>query len=593
MKSHLGLTNRPPSQIIPTSTTLILLLTNVCLAQTPNNDSRSAQPGYIADKNRPFNEYAWLTSHNAFSHGTYGGVNSSQSMNISSQLAKGVRGLMLDLHVKDGAIYLCHGTCLPGSVKFETELKTSILPFLQNNRDAVITLILEDYSSKEDLQKVFNSTPAISTYIFKPEGWNSGSRWPTLAEMINKNQRLLILSSKSTNSGDYTGSVFVFNERGLTVENTYNLGNTLLPDDGVHSYTCEKRGESVDLDTVTSTYNNWPRLFTMNHFHQYTVLGEHSNFDNRFDKLLRRDESHCRPKAKRPPNYITLDYVDKGDATEYVEWRNNGGVIFHEGNGGTQDIVCGIGTQLKRSINLQGSDEARLGCENDEMRSAILRGIRKGTRIKLYDSPNGDKQDDHAIIDAKRDIGIDERVVISSFETTSENADYSIRFLRNNGLDGKVSRIEIDPQPTDFPDSAIVLYEGGGASQNIVCTLPLTSNRFVNFKNDSFGCDNDEARSAKILEAKAGTKITVYDDPSGGTGDDRTEIQVKKNIQTPRIINTFEGSFEDEYLKVTFHRDNGLNGKVSSARISVPTTLSENTETTIENNKAMTQDPAK
>ncbi|ATB30016.1 hypothetical protein MEBOL_003471 [Melittangium boletus DSM 14713] len=563
-----------------TSTLLGLLLTNVCFAQTPEQEKAaatpsSAQPGYIADKNKPFNQYTWLTAHNAFSYGNYGGVNSSQSMNLSEQLEKGVRGMMLDLHVKDGDIYLCHGTCLPGSLKFETALKNSILPFLRNNRNEVVTLFFEDYSSKEDLQKVFSNTPEVATYIFKPEGWPSGT-WPTLAAMINKNERLLILSSKSGNSGSYNGGAYVINERALTVENTYNLGNALLPDDGVHDYDCEKRGESAELNTAaSSTYKNWPRPFVMNHFHQYTVLGAHSDFDNRFDKILKRDKDHCRSKANRPPSYIALDYVDKGDAMEYVEWRNNGGVIFYEGDNATQDIVCGIGTQIKRTLNLQSSDEARMGCENDEMRSAVLSGIRKGTRIKLYDSPSGDRQDDYAIIDAKRDIGIDERVVISSLETNSDNADYTIRFLRNNGLNGKVSRIEVDPQPTDFPDSAIVLYEGGSASQNIVCTLPLTSSTFVNFKNDGYGCDNDEARSAKILEAKAGTTITVYDDPNGGTGDDYTSIRVKKNIQSPRVVGSFESSFSDEYLEVTFKRKNGLNGKVSSARISAATRAGE------------------
>jgi hypothetical protein len=558
-------------RFLSASPLLGLLLTPVCLAQQPAQamaaTPASARPDFISDKNKPFNQYVWVTSHNAFSYGTYGGVNSNQGMNIGEQLVRGVRGLMLDLHVQDGDIYLCHSTCLPGSVKFETALKNTILPFLRNNRDAVITLILEDYSSKEDLQKVFRNTPEAATYSFKPEGWPAGA-WPTLAEMINKNERLLMLSSRGGNSGSYDGPVVIINERGLTAENTYNLGNTLLPDDSVHDYSCEKRSESVALDTATSpTYKNWPRPFVMNHFHQYTVLGEHSHFDNRFDKLLSRDENHCRPKAKRPPNYIALDYVDRGDALEYVEWRNNGGVIFYEGASGTQDIVCGIGTQLKRAINLQASDEARLGCENDEMRSAILRGIRKGTRIKLYDSPSGDRQDDYAIIDAKRDIGIDERVVISTFEQTSDTADYSIRFMRNNGLDGKVSRIEVDPQPSDFPDSAVVFYEGNNASQNIVCTLPLKSSMFVNFKNNSYGCDNDEARSAKFLEAKAGTTVAVYDDPNGGTGDDYTSIYVKKNIQTPRVVGTFEANYEDEYLKVTFTRKNGLDGKVSSARI--------------------------
>jgi hypothetical protein len=534
---------------------------------SPTDLARAAQPGFIADTNRPFNEYVWLTSHNAFSWGAdSGGLGSNQEMSPFYQLARGVRGLMFDIHGSD--VLLCHGICYPGSRSLAEEFKLSVMPTLALNRNAIITVFLEDYTNKADLTRALGSIPNLATYTFKPTTWSSRKQWPTLSELINANQRLFIITNKSQNAGDHqtsSGTVHLIYDQNLNVENTYNLGDLVTS----HDYSCDTRWNSIPLDTVaaSSTYYGWTRLFVMNHFHKipYPL---HGDADNRFDKLLNRDQSYCRPKANRRPNFIALDQINRGDATEYVEWQNNGGVIFYEGNDGTQDIVCGFATTIARTIDLQSSDEERLGCENDEARSLVLSGAKKGARITLYDSPSGNREDDWYFIEVKRDIGMNERVVVPSFEESKDTSDYRAVYLRNNGLNGKVSRIRVEPQAGDmFADAAVVLYEGNNASQNIVCTLPLTTSQLVKFKSDSYGCDNDEARSAKIVIAKAGTTLTVYDDPNGGTGDDYTTIYVKQDILQPRVIGTFQSSFEDSFLKVTFKNHNGLDGKVSSARI--------------------------
>ena len=74
-----------------------------------------------------------------------------------------------------------------------------------------------------------------------------------------------------------------------------------------------------------------------------------------------------------------------------------------------------------------------------------LRGVAKGTRITLFDSPTGSQKDDYVIIDVKRDIGINENnIVIGSFEKNFENSTFKIRAFYHNGLDGKVSRVKIE-----------------------------------------------------------------------------------------------------------------------------------------------------
>jgi hypothetical protein len=106
----------------------------------------------------------------------------------------------------------------------------------------------------------------------------------------------------------------------------------------------------------------------------------------------------------------------------------------------------------------------------------------------------------------------------------------------------------------------IVLYEGNGGSQNIVQTFSDTPGQ------SSKVSPNDEARSAKLLDVRVGAVITVYDSPDGSTNDDYCTIRVKKTSPEYTVA-TFERSYDDEYVSVSFARNNGLDGKVSRIRV--------------------------
>ncbi|WGV98279.1 hypothetical protein QF117_05320 [Vibrio sp. YMD68] len=117
-----------------------------------------------------------------------------------------------------------------------------------------------------------------------------------------------------------------------------------------------------------------------------------------------------------------------------------------------------------------------------------------------------------------------------------------------------------------------VFYEGSQATQHTVCNLVVLPgvHETVNFKKDDYGCDNDEARSLTLRDVPEGTSIRIYDDPKLSTNDDYIVIKVKEDIFTDYIIGSFEQSYSDESVSVTYYEDNGLNGKVSSVRIVVP-----------------------
>lgn len=107
-------------------------------------------------------------------------------------------------------------------------------------------------------------------------------------------------------------------------------------------------------------------------------------------------------------------------------------IVFYEGNNGTQNIVQTVEDTPGQNFR---------PVKNDEIRSMKLYGVRQGCQITVYDSPDGATNDDFSIVNVKR---ISPEYTVDTFERSYEDETVVVSFIRNNGLDGKISRIKID-----------------------------------------------------------------------------------------------------------------------------------------------------
>jgi hypothetical protein len=415
---------------------------------------------------------------------------------------------------------------------------------------------------------VLEQVPEIADYSHV----SNGDSWPVLGDMIDTNKRLVMLSNgevakRYTLAGKQAEVLWAPKTQ---VENTYDLGKTSL----VHDWQCKSRFTSMDL-SLRRRDGRLPRLFVLNQFHSWGSTTLHAgDMDNNLTWLQRRVENYCgEATGWRKPNYLAIDFNQVGDALPYAATLSQGGLYFYEDNRANraEDTSCVVPVNQSGGTSGVQYDMklASRGCENDELKSMELEGVRAGTRIELYDNPNGDRQDDFTIIDVKQSVPMGKRVRIDSFEGTTDTFYYRKLASRNNGLDGKVSRIRVlnKPDDNDISDASIVFYEGNGATQNIVCTVPFNVDR--QFKmgngNNSFGCDNDEIRSAKILKAGKGSVFSVTGRPDGGFGQGRTGVTFKRAILLPITISSFNRSYETADVKVEVSHGGGLDGSISYA----------------------------
>ena len=253
-----------------------------------------------------YNEVAYLTTHNAYNSKVEGFKLPNQEWNISTQLQHGVRALMLDVYEGSDELVVYHGYKMLGSKPF-VEVLEEIRSFMNENTNEVITIILECYVNSNQIAADLE-TSGLTKYLYAK---SRNEDWKTLGEMISDNTRLVVLSDKSDAQVGQEWYHYIWD---VAVE-THFTNHKLK-----HFSNEFNRGKE---NAVTKD------LVVLNHFLTKTITGVGSiRKSKKANSILVDRIKNFQLETGRFPNFITVDFVDIGNAKDAIDILNGVFVDF-------------------------------------------------------------------------------------------------------------------------------------------------------------------------------------------------------------------------------------------------------------------------
>ncbi len=247
----------------------------------------------------PYDRVAYATSHNAMSNADDGWLLPNHRHGIERQLIDGVRAMMLDVHLWDGQVMLCHSYCeVQGSSVGQRPLVDAleaVRAFLVENPGEVVSLIFEAYVPADQVAAAFAQAGLEPLLYAHP----AGQAWPRLGELVAADTRLVVFTDEQPGQPAWYLDLWA-----EAFETDWDVER---PED----FSCEKRRGSGDN-----------ALFILNHFITAPVASEAAAEQvNAADVLLTRAQA-CAERWGRPVNFVTVDFYSLGELAAVVAELN-------------------------------------------------------------------------------------------------------------------------------------------------------------------------------------------------------------------------------------------------------------------------------
>lgn len=282
-----------------------------CVDPAPEQPERRCN-GHAALCDRALDDVVFAGAHNAMSSRDDGFIGPNQSLNVSGQLAFGVRAFLIDTKVPDpdvvrdeaGGVRLCHVSCVLGEVSLVSWLGR-VKTFLDDEPDTVVQLLVEDEASVADTEADFVDA-GLRDELYEHD---DGAAFATLAELIDARTRIFMTAeSPDVIEGDVAGGEPPW------FRSMFDL----------YSDTPFAQDDLAAMQDVASCALNRGAvddpLFLVNHWIG-NAAEEHADVANANDVIAER-VARCAAERDRVANVVAVDFVDHGDLIAVVDAEN-------------------------------------------------------------------------------------------------------------------------------------------------------------------------------------------------------------------------------------------------------------------------------
>jgi len=273
-----------------------LLLTIFILSACDSPEESLLCNGSTSLCTQAVNETLFITSHNSMTNEADDWFAPNHLLSLEDQLARGVRGFMLDTHTYQGDTYLCHGSCELGKITLYAAL-FKFKTFLEENPNEVLVFILEAYVDGATTMTVFDEV-GLDDHVYAHDG---GTTWPTLETLISAGQNILVFADNIDGESPSTYMPI-----------WQHMFETDWNNESLNDFNCDmNRGEADNA------------FFILNHFLTDPVASEELAAEANTETLLLERVEECELAHSKRPNFLAVDFVSVGDVFAVADTLNN------------------------------------------------------------------------------------------------------------------------------------------------------------------------------------------------------------------------------------------------------------------------------
>jgi hypothetical protein len=300
--------------------------TTVVTTAIPNGTPPATCNGYASLCHKPYDDVAFLATHNSMSSSDAGFINAEQDPTIIGQLNSGARALLVDFHywttgtavqrflhrlppssrdalaplmtdigTKPG-VWLCHVACQLGATPATSGLH-AVAEWLRTHHDAVLTLIVEDHTSPADTLSTLEKA-GLKRFAWVQSA--PGAPWPTLGEMVRSGHRLVVFTERADALAPW-------------VSNYHQVG----------AETAFRASSPSDLSCAPGRGPAFARLFLLNNWISTDAPSRSEAAQVNAYGALSRRAARCRHERHMMPNFIAVDFAAIGDPLRVVDRLNH------------------------------------------------------------------------------------------------------------------------------------------------------------------------------------------------------------------------------------------------------------------------------
>ncbi|KAI0164520.1 PLC-like phosphodiesterase [Hypoxylon sp. FL1284] len=259
---------------------------------------------------RLYSDVTFVAAHNSPFVGV--GPSDNQFTSPTDQLNLGVRFLQAQTQDKDGAVEMCHTSCILEDAGTLESYLGEVKTWVDGNPNELITLLITNPDAI-DITKfgdAFAST-GLDSYVYTPDTQLTLSEWPKLGDMISSGNRVVVFMDYNM---DISKVPYILDEFIYYFETPFSP----TEDNFVQCDIDRPAGASADGRMVLANHN-----LNIEVLPDVLVPAPLQAPDTNSAASITEQTDICKQNYGRNPNVVLLDFVSEGD-TIAVQNQLNG-----------------------------------------------------------------------------------------------------------------------------------------------------------------------------------------------------------------------------------------------------------------------------